>query len=159
MLLSILVAKSERVTGNLGQGRHSGPNRSLDSTVQGPAREPVGASAVVSHRGTDPSLQIAQVPYELRALGPAHVLQLIRRLAQPVHAVADLLEAVFNGGALSRLQPAESGQLLHERFRRFRRVDAHGQRRRHQLRRVFVDCGGVRGKGFHAHGGVCGGSA
>lgn len=114
ILVRKLITERERITSDLRHISHPGPDGILDPAIKGPARKAVGAGGVIGERGADPRLQIAHVPGELRALAPAQALELLHRFAQPVDAVADLLEAVLDGGALPRLQPAELCELRHE---------------------------------------------
>lgn len=105
---------------------HAGPNRGLDPPIQDPARKPITARALIRQRSAHPRLQIAHVPYEFGPPGPAYALQLTDRFAQPVHAIGHLLQAVLEGGPLSRLQPGKFGQFCHECLCRLGPVHAHG---------------------------------
>lgn len=155
-----MVAQSQSITSNLGYIKHLSSNRCLDLAVHGLPREAIKASVVVSQRSADPSLHIAHVPQEVLALGRfPHILQLIRRLAQPIQAVAHLLEAVIDGLVLFVAQPLELGQLRDERFGVLGSGQADGEGGLGQLAGALLDGGGVGREGLDAEVWVGGGAA
>lgn len=158
MFGSILVDEREGIAGDLSDIHHSAPDGVFDLSAERLSGEAVAARALVGERRADPRLHVADVPGEVLAAHLAE-LQLLQRPRQPVHAVADLLGAVFEGGVLPRLQTPELVALRHEAFRRLGPVEGQGERRLHQLVRVLLDGGGVHRQRLHAEGGVLGGAA
>jgi len=91
---SILVDEREGIAGDLSHIHHSAPDGVLDLPAQRLSGEPVAARALVGERRADPRLHVAHVPVEVLALQLAE-LELLQGAREAVHAVADLLHAVF----------------------------------------------------------------
>lgn len=158
MFGSILVDEREGIAGDLSDIDHSAPDGVLDLPAERLPGEAVAARALVGERRADPGLHVADVPVEVFAFELAE-LQLLQGAREPVHAVADLLGAVFEGGVFARLQPPELVALGHEAFGGLGAVQGQRERRLDQLVGVLLDGGGVLRQRLHAQGGVLGGAA
>ncbi|KAK1272403.1 hypothetical protein QJS04_geneDACA012353 [Acorus gramineus] len=154
-----VVDEGEGVAGDLhgvlDARAHGVPEPSFD----GRPGESVHARALVRQGRADPCLGVANVPRELRGLGPARVAQLAVRAGQPVHGVAHVLHAVADRARLPGADALRAGQAGDEGVRGPGALDADGKRGLREVFGVVADGGGVGGEALDAEGGVAGGAA
>lgn len=160
LLRRVASDKGESVAGDLSDMYDPRPYGGPDAAVELLAGEAVHAGVLVGEGGADPRLHVADVPHELLPrLAPPNLLHLLHRLAQPVHRVPDLVQAVLDGRHLPLPQPPELGGPRHEALGGPRPGHADGQSRLGQLPMALPDLVGVGGQGLHAQGGVLGRAA